>query len=157
MASLHATKLRLIYERADRALKVAKQQKEDAWLAYMKQMRAEGFCPACEKTLQECRCVAMASASPGYPPPSFFARSFESVPETIYDTRCETSAAPDYSFKRVPESEGQVSAPITSMETAESPARQSGSPEVDPSGERQILPKEREDELLRAIQSEGRK
>jgi len=37
----------------------------------------------------------------------------------------------------LPESEGPLSAPITSTETAESPARQSGSPEVDPSGERQ--------------------
>jgi len=38
---------------------------------------------------------------------------------------------------KLPESEGPISAPITSTETAESPARQSGSPEVDPSGERQ--------------------
>jgi len=39
---------------------------------------------------------------------------------------------------QLPESEGPISASITSTETAESPARQSGSPEVDPSGERQF-------------------
>jgi len=49
----------------------------------------------------------------------------------------DTAMAEQYARMRLPESEGSISAPITSTETAESPARQSGSPEVDPSGERQ--------------------
>jgi hypothetical protein len=40
--------------------------------------------------------------------------------------------------QQLPESEGHSSEAITSTETSGLPARQSGSPEVDPSGERQL-------------------
>jgi hypothetical protein len=60
MTSPQATKLRLLYKRATHAFDLAKTEKERAWLAYMKQMRAEGFCPSCEKALQDCKCVLMA-------------------------------------------------------------------------------------------------
>jgi hypothetical protein len=46
--------------------------------------------------------------------------------------------AEHYAGMRLPESEGQSSEAITYTETSECPARQSGSPEVDPSGERQV-------------------
>jgi len=125
------TKLRLLYERAERTFRIAKADKERAWLAYMKQMREEGFCPNCEKPLQECKCVPMAAG--GYDIPS--------TPYTVGSTHVHVSLVPrsiaDKIRGKLPESEGPLSAPITSTETAESPARQSGSPEVDPSGERQ--------------------
>jgi len=127
------TKLRLLYQRANHAFEVAKEQKETAWMAYVKQMRVEGFCPGCEKPLEECKCVLMA-ASGGYdiPPGGLISRVGE------YTSDCVVPRAiADIIRGRVPESGGSVSASITSTETAESPARQSGSPEVDPSGERQ--------------------
>lgn len=126
------TKLRLLYERAERTFRIAKADKERAWLAYMKQMREEGFCPNCEKPLQECKCVPMASG--GYDIPAGVTyRVGEYTPDHVIPR----AIAEKIRSIRLPESEGPISAPITSMETAESPARQSGSPEVDPSGERQ--------------------
>ncbi len=174
MSNPHITKLRLIYERTERALKIAREQKEAAWLAYLNQMRADGLCANCEKPLTECKCVLIATGgyveasepyivgeyTPDHVVPRVYSAEkvgnllsrIDELTSTVrsiatqrnptkegkswYDIywECVTEAR-----SKLPESEEPSSASITPVDTlqaAEIPARQSGSPEVDPSGER---------------------
>ncbi len=66
MTNPHTTKLRLIYERKKREYETAKRQRDEAWMEYLKAMRADGLCAGCEKPLAECKCVFLAGGSQGW-------------------------------------------------------------------------------------------
>lgn len=68
------TKLRILYQRAERnrvaaekaaeeALLIARKARDQAWIAYVNAAHNDGFCAACETPLAECRCVVVGSAS----------------------------------------------------------------------------------------------
>lgn len=64
--SPRSLKLKLLYKRAEKDRKSAVQRAADAWFAYLEQMRAEGLCANCEKSLAECKCVFAANGSQGW-------------------------------------------------------------------------------------------
>lgn len=57
------TKLRIIADRMKRHSDEAKRGYEMAWAQYSRACQEAGYCPACEKKKEECRCLWLANST----------------------------------------------------------------------------------------------